>query len=130
MIAEPWGRPSLNALFGTEFISLCVSHKCHGALEEWQVGPVQREQMGPGHRESCLAIGMKQGVRTEPGAPTAYGWLGKMSVQEGGGLSVKGRQENQEVGVVLVRPELLQNAKCWGKANNEARWGLAVHNTE
>lgn len=26
MIAEPWGRPSLNPLFGTEFIFPCVSH--------------------------------------------------------------------------------------------------------
>lgn len=47
MIAEPWGRPSLNALSGAEFISLCVSHKPHRGLEEWQVGPEQREQMGP-----------------------------------------------------------------------------------
>lgn len=57
MIAELWGRPSLNALFGTEFISLCVSHKPHTALEERQVGSVQREQMGPGLRESGLAMG-------------------------------------------------------------------------
>lgn len=78
MIAKPWGRPSLNALFGTEFISLCVSQKCHSGLEE-QVGPVQREQMGPGHRESWLAIGMEQGVCVEPGALTAYGSLGKVS---------------------------------------------------
>lgn len=93
MIAEPWGRPSLNALFGTEFISLCVSHKPHTALEEWQVGSVQREQMGPGRRESGLAIGVEQGACAEPGAPTAYSSLGKVSGdRREGGLLRGGRK--------------------------------------
>lgn len=93
----------------------CVSHQPHSGLEEQQVGPVQREQMGPGHRESCLAVGMEQGACTELGAPTAYSSLGKVSGTGGRG------QENQEIGVVLLGPELLQSSKCWGKANNEAK---------
>lgn len=64
----------------------CASPQPHSGLEEQQVGPVQREQMGPGHRESCLAAGMEQG------APTAYSSLGKVPGQEGGALTVKTRK--------------------------------------
>lgn len=39
----------------------------------------------------------------------------------GRGTCCEEGQENQEIGVVLVCPELLQNSKCWGKANNEAK---------
>lgn len=116
-MAEPWGGPSLKACFGAEFMALPVSHSPPRGLGEWQVGPVQREQMGPAPGNPACP----QGWSREPRAPTAYGSLGKVSGDRREGDLPWGGQANQEVGVVLVCPESLQNSKCWGKAGNEVK---------